>query len=179
MEALIVALIGATGALLAAIISGIYSNRKINKELALHDQKSSSESQSLAKEHTMLSQEHTALSKELAAGSERIVQNLSSISGDIRIVRERQAEDRVRQEMAFKSLDEKQKHLMECASDMGKFAQEFSRIAIENEQLRMENRRLQQQQIQLKETIKHLEQQVYRSQHPSIQDMDYGMGFEP
>ncbi len=33
MEALIVALIGATGALLAAIISGIYSNRKINKEL--------------------------------------------------------------------------------------------------------------------------------------------------
>lgn len=106
----------------------------------------------------MLSQEHTVLSKELAAGSERIVQNLSSISGDIRIVRERQAEDRVRQEMAFKSLDEKQKHLMECASDMGKFAQEFSRIAVENEQLRMENRRLQQQQIQLKEIIKHLEQ---------------------
>lgn len=148
MEALIVALIGATGALLAAIISGIYSNRKINKELALHDQKSSSESQSLAKEHTMLSQEHTVLSKELAAGSERIVQNLSSISGDIRIVRERQAEDRVRQEIVLKRL-------------------------AENEQLRMENLRFQQQQLQLKEKIKHLEQQVYGSQHPSRQGMNH------
>lgn len=88
------------------------------------------------------------ISKEVAASSERIIQSLAAISEDIHEVRERQVEELARQEIVLKRL-------------------------AENEQLRMENLRFQQQQLQLKEKIKHLEQQVYGSQHPSRQGMNH------
>lgn len=102
VQALIVALSGAAGALLTINISGICSNQK----LALHDQKHFSESQSLSKEHAMIS-------KEVAASSERIIQSLAAISEDIHEVRERQVEELARQEIVLKRLAENEQLRME------------------------------------------------------------------
>ena len=78
---------------------------------------------------------------------------LSQLSGDRKIVRERQAGNQVKQEMSFKSLEEKQRHLTEIASEIGKFAQEFTRIVAENKQLQIENDQLRAENDRLREQL--------------------------
>ena len=158
MEAFIIVLLGVAISMFVAFITNI------DKELALHDQKSSAE-------NTSLSKEHASLSSSLSRGYAALSQELSQISGDIKVVRERQAEDRIKQEMSFKSLEEKQRHLTEIASEIGKFAQEFTRIVaenkqlqIENDQLRAENDRLREQLQLQRERILELERQRYETQ---------------
>ena len=97
MEAFIIVLLGVAISMFVAFITNIdkelaLHDKNIDKELALHDQKSSAE-------NTSLSKEHASLSSSLSRGYAALSQELSQISGDIKVVRERQAEDRIKQEM--------------------------------------------------------------------------------
>jgi len=126
MEAFIIVLLGVAISMFVAFITNIdkelaLHDKNIDKELALHDQKSSAE-------NTSLSKEHASLSSSLSRGYAALSQELSQISGDIKVVRERQAEDRIKQEMSFKSL-------AESVSEMEKFVEQFTRIAAESNQL--------------------------------------------
>ena len=169
MDAFIIALIGAAGALIAAIVSGIYSNRKINKELALHDQKSLSG-------HEALSKEHQGLAKDTEKLTTQINAQFSRVSHDVHVIRERQTEDRVKQELQYSNLSEAQKHLAQSAVDVGKFVQEFGRLVAENQQLRQENMRLQQNLQDLQITLEKLQRTVHPQQNrpnpqaPSLRD---------
>ena len=123
MEAFIIVLLGVAISMFVAFITNIdkelaLHDKNIDKELALHDQKSSAE-------NTSLSKEHASLSSSLSRGYAALSQELSQISGDIKVVRERQAEDRIKQEMSFKSL-------AESVSEMEKFVEQFTRIAAES-----------------------------------------------
>ena len=126
MEAFIIVLLGVAISMFVAFITNIdkelaLHDKNIDKELALHDQKSSAE-------NTSLSKEHASLSSSLSRGYAALSQELSQISGDIKVVRERQAEDRIKQEMSFKSL-------AESVSEMEKFVEQFTRIAAERERI--------------------------------------------
>lgn len=144
MEAFIIVLLGVAISMFVAFITNI------DKELALHDQKSSAE-------NTSLSKEHASLSSSLSRGYAALSQELSQISGDIKVVRERQAEDRIKQEMSFKSL-------AESVSEMEKFVEQFTRIAAESNQLQAENNQLRGQLQLQRERILELERQRYETQ---------------
>ena len=144
IEAFIIVLLGVAISMFVAFITNI------DKELALHDQKSSAE-------NTSLSKEHASLSSSLSRGYAALSQELSQISGDIKVVRERQAEDRIKQEMSFKSL-------AESVSEMEKFVEQFTRIAAESNQLQAENNQLRGQLQLQRERILELERQRYETQ---------------
>ena len=102
MEAFIIVLLGVAISMFVAFITNIdkelaLHDKNIDKELALHDQKSSAE-------NTSLSKEHASLSSSLSRGYAALSQELSQISGDIKVVRERQAEDRIKQKCRSKAL---------------------------------------------------------------------------
>ena len=82
---------------------------------------------------------------------------LSQLSGDRKIVRERQAGNQVKQEMSFKSL-------AESVSEMEKFVEQFTRIAAESNQLQAENNQLRGQLQLQRERILELERQRYETQ---------------
>jgi len=150
MEAFIIVLLGVAISMFVAFITNIdkelaLHDKNIDKELALHDQKSSAE-------NTSLSKEHASLSSSLSRGYAALSQELSQISGDIKVVRERQAEDRIKQEMSFKSL-------AESVSEMEKFVEQFTRIAAESNQLQAENNQLRGQLQLQRERILELERQ--------------------
>lgn len=165
MEAFIIALIGAAGALIAAIVSGIYSNRKINKELALHDQKSTSGHESLSKEHQGLAKDAETLTKKLDMQFSNVSHNVHELSSEVRIIRERQVEERAKQEFRYSNLSEAQKHLVQSAGDVGKFVQEFGRLAAENQQLRQENMQLQQNLQNLKIALEKLQRAPHQQRN--------------
>ena len=155
MEAFIIVLLGVAISMFVAFITNIdkelaLHDKNIDKELALHDQKSSAE-------NTSLSKEHASLSSSLSRGYAALSQELSQISGDIKVVRERQAEDRIKQEMAFKSL-------AESVSEMEKFVEQFTRIAAESNQLQAENNQLRGQLQLQRERILELVRQRYETQ---------------
>ena len=155
MEAFIIVLLGVAISMFVAFITNIdkelaLHDKNIDKELALHDQKSSAE-------NTSLSKEHASLSSSLSRGYAALSQELSQISGDIKVVRERQAEDRIKQEMSFKSL-------AESVSEMEKVVEQFTRIAAESNQLQAENNQLRGQLQLQRERILELERQRYETQ---------------
>ena len=155
MEAFIIVLLGVAISMFVAFITNIdkelaLHDKNIDKELALHDQKSSAE-------NTSLSKEHASLSSSLSRGYAALSQELSQISGDIKVVRERQAEDRIKQEMSFKSL-------AESVSEMEKFVEQFTRIAAESNPLQAENNQLRGQLQLQRERILELERQRYETQ---------------
>jgi len=167
MEAILIALIGAIGALTAAIVSGIYSNRKIGKELALHDQKSGSGQGSLSQEHQSLSKDHQEIIRSAERESAKIVREtaqvnnqIAQVASDVRVVRERQAEERAKRDMQYASLTEAQKILYGNAAEIGRFAQEFARLAAENEKTRAENAQLREEMEKARQTEKRLQEQV-------------------
>lgn len=160
MEAILIALIGAIGALTAAIVSGIYSNRKIGKELALHDQKSGSGQGSLSQEHQSLSKDHQEIIRSAERESAQVNNQIAQVASDVRVVRERQAEERAKRDMQYASLTEAQKILYGNAAEIGRFAQEFARLAAENEKTRAENAQLREEMEKARQTEKRLQEQV-------------------
>ena len=185
MEAILIALIGAIGALVAAIVSGIFSNRKLGKELALHDHKSGSGQGTLSQEHQSLSKEHQEIIRSAERESAKIVwkteqvnDQIAQVASDVRVVRERQAEERAKRDLQYASLTEAQKILYGNAAEIGRFAQEFARLAAENEKIRTDNTRLraekekaQQELASLKERMRQMEPQPQPQPEPPKADM--------
>lgn len=69
METLAASIIAAGAAIVAAVITAIISNRKLDKTLAVHDEASKRRKQDLAHGHSDLSREHTGIEKTLQAGN--------------------------------------------------------------------------------------------------------------
>ena len=140
-DTLTASLIAAAAAIIASIIAGVYSNRKISKDIAIHEERSNSRNQHLSQENAYLAKEHTSLSKEHTSLSGEHKELASSI----RTIRECQVEEKAKNELHYSSMSDAQQRLASSAADMGKFAQEFSRLAAENQQLKQQVQQLTQE----------------------------------
>jgi chromosome segregation ATPase len=134
MDTLTASLIAAAAAITASIIAGIFSNRKISKDIAIHEEKSNSRNQHVSQENAHLAKEHSSLSDEH-----------KELANSIRAIRECQVEEKAKHEMHYTSMSDAQQRLASSAADMGKFAQEFSRLASENQQLKQQVQQLTQE----------------------------------
>lgn len=141
--AVFVAVITTGGVIAGAIITGVLGNRKLDKNLAVHD------IESKARKDT-LSGEYTSLSKEIGAKHTILSTKQAEIAQAISAIRETQIVDIAKREAHYSQLDNAQQVLVNSASMMGQFSEEFARLVAENKALRTQVQQLEEENAQLR-----------------------------
>jgi len=137
METLLTTIIAASAAIVAAIVGGIISNRKIEKSIAVHDERLTGHENSSKSRSGQLSTEHTQLSRE-----HRLLENqMSGIATTATFLKEEQ----IRESGRVDALKGQEQQLQQSAAQMGEFAKSFAALAIENRELKLEILHLRQQ----------------------------------
>ena len=88
MDALAVAIISAGAAIAAALITAVLSTRKMDKTLAVHDERSTAHKDRLCHEHEKREKEHGSM-----------MQQMTSMGGGISFLREERLKEAARQEV--------------------------------------------------------------------------------
>ena len=142
MDTLVTTIITASAAIVAAIIAGTLSNRKIDKTIALHDKDLSHHEKLSGDRRSALSGEH----RQLAQAGQQLGKQISDVATTATYLKEEQ----LREAGKVSELKDAQQELHQSARQIGEFAKAFTDLAAENSELKQEIKTLRQEIQQLK-----------------------------